>query len=126
MHPSVDKELARITEAFRFVLVSETDGAEFVAAQLESASAPLAERREEWLVVLPETVAVVASDDPDSDTRFLKIFLIPDRSPVVIFFNPAHKKDSEELLRRLETALGESVDIWPASTPVSRDRRPSI
>ncbi|MHC4401058.1 MAG: hypothetical protein ACYTG0_15385 [Planctomycetota bacterium] len=112
MHDSVEERIARIRGEFRTVVTDPARGREFVAAQIQHLPRE-SEEHKSWLAVLPDAVEVIATDDPHSDSSFLKIFLLSDRKPIAFFFSVIHENDSRGLFARLQAALGEEVDVWP-------------
>ena len=112
--------LEQIRSEFANVLVEPRRGQSFIAAELESCAV---QDREPLLKILPLALEVIAFDEPASDSRFLKLFLVPDRPVSVIFFSPEHRRDSSELLVRLSGILDEDVRILPEGTKLEPTRQ---
>ena len=118
MTASIQARLGRIRGEFAIVLTDQQRGAEFVAARLEGLE-PGSGERDKWLSALPDAIEVVATDDERSETSFLKLFLLSDRT-IAIFFSDIHREDSATLLTRLRSALEDHVDVLPIGTRLSR------
>ncbi|HEU4672461.1 MAG TPA: hypothetical protein VFS32_06130 [Candidatus Limnocylindrales bacterium] len=118
MTASIQARLGRIRDAFATAVTDSRRGAEFVAARLVGLE-PGSEEHDRWLAALPDAIEVVATDDERSDSAFLKLFLLSDRT-VAVFFSDAHRADSASLLARLESALDDRVEVLPIGTGLSR------
>ena len=122
MAASVQTRLDRIRNEFAIVVADSGRGREFVAAQMVALKQG-SEAHDQWSAALPDTVEVVATDDRHSESAFLKLFLLPDRNTLAVFFSEAHSVASASLLARLRSALAEEVDVLPIGTRIARDRK---
>ena len=120
MTASIQARLGRIREEFATVVTDRRRGAEFVAARLEGLE-PGSEEHDKWLSALPEAIEVVATDDNQSESSFLKLFLLSDRT-IAVFFSDVHRADSASLFTRLESALEDHVEVFPIGTGLSRQQ----
>ena len=119
----MDKRLRQIQSAFANVIASAKAGREFVAAQLEDLEVGSHEHSR-LLKCLPEAIEVIATDDTRSDSEFLKLFLLPARKTIAVFFSRAHRDASDLLLARLQSTLSEPIEVRvPPNTKVVRKRR---
>ncbi len=105
--------LARIIDEFSMVIIDRVDGRKQMdqaIAQLLRMEAPT-EAVEEYRVKRDGTPMVQITDDPQSETCYLRFMLIPDRGILVGPHSGRHEKDSEPVLERLAAVLGYQVTL---------------
>jgi len=122
MTASIHTRLNRIHQEFANVVVDSRRGREFVAAQMEALELG-SEAHDQWSAALSEAIEVVATDDRHSESAFLKLFLLPDRNTIAVFFSDVHSAAAASLLTRLRSALAEKVDVFPIGTRLVRQHR---
>ncbi len=105
--------LARIIDEFSMVIIDRVDGRKQMdqaIAQLLRMEAPV-DVVEEYREKRDRTSMVQITDDPQSETCYLRFMLIPDRRILVGYHSGRHVKESEPLLKRLATVLGYQVTV---------------
>ena len=105
--------LARIIDEFSMVIIDRVDRRKHMdqaIAQLLRMEAPV-EVVEEYRAKRDRTPMVQITDDPQSETCYLRFMLIPDRRILVGYHSGRHEKDSEPLLERLAAVLGYQVTL---------------
>ena len=105
--------LARIIDEFSMVIIDRVDGRKQMdqaVAQFLRVEAPV-QVVEEYLAKRDRTPMVQITDEPQSETCYLRFMLIPDRRILVGYHSGRHEKDSEPLLERLAVVLGYQVTL---------------
>ena len=105
--------LTRIIDEFSMVIIDRVEGRKQMdqaIAQFLRMDAPV-EVVEEYRAKRDRTPMLQITDDPQSETFYLRFMLIPDRRILVGYHSGRHEKDSEPLLKRLATVLGYQVTV---------------
>ena len=100
-------------DEFSMVVIDRVDGLKQMdqaITQLLRMEAPV-EVVDEYRAKRDRTPMVQITDDPQSETRYLRFMLIPDRRILVGYHSEGHEKDSVTLLGRLAAVLGYQVAL---------------
>lgn len=69
------------------------------------------EEVEAYRAAIDRTPIVSITDDAESETRYLRFMLIPERPILIGYHSATHERDSDLLLGRLASVLGYRVKL---------------